>query len=261
MEKDKGLRPEKPVSTAKDKKASTSGLAASDKETIPTDVAASSPQNGQNSSAKWRFSKDQLFFVIQNNKQQEIPLDPKEDEKKEKGQMAKNKQLVLYQEQTLEPPQFVSSSHFQVLSDIQEEDGDKEADGAIPHTWNLLLETKLESNSDEIIKQLQKNSKVGLEFEEGEENDHDKNSEGVEEISTESPNHIEKTTKKILLESLINDDLQIGLGNENDYTRGAVSDGEHEQKKRGRPKGPSKIHHTTEIRQSVRLQGDLFLNV
>ncbi|CAI9111971.1 OLC1v1012327C1 [Oldenlandia corymbosa var. corymbosa] len=134
----------------KGKEASTSGLTVSEKATIPTDVEPSSPQPRQTSSAKRLFSKDQLISENQNNRKQEISLDPKEDEERDRNQSHGNneRQLVLYQEQFVMPAQFASSSRFQVLSDLQMEEDEMEDHTAVQQLWNLVLETELESDSD-----------------------------------------------------------------------------------------------------------------
>ncbi|CAI9099839.1 OLC1v1036721C1 [Oldenlandia corymbosa var. corymbosa] len=116
---------ENSVMMEKNKGASTSGLTNKEKELILIDIEPSSPQSRQTSSTKRRFSKDQLQSVIQNNRQQEISLDPivDDDQDRTQSQDMEDMQLVIYQESTKSPADFSSPSRFQISSEAQDDDG------------------------------------------------------------------------------------------------------------------------------------------
>ncbi|CAI9115257.1 OLC1v1016110C1 [Oldenlandia corymbosa var. corymbosa] len=94
--------------------ASTSGLTAQEKETIQIDVAPSSPQSKQASSAKRRFSKEQLVSAMQKNQLNELGL----------------------------------NSRFQVLAEIQEEENTKDDNKEEMHATDSILEVEEETDSE-----------------------------------------------------------------------------------------------------------------
>ncbi|CAI9112620.1 OLC1v1013089C1 [Oldenlandia corymbosa var. corymbosa] len=101
----------------KDKGPLTSELTEKDKEHIPTDIPSIVSPQRQNSSAKRRFTKEQLNAVLEKNKVEENLADPW-DEEVPINQENRQQQLVLYQD----PGKTIKlSERFHVLTDLEEE--------------------------------------------------------------------------------------------------------------------------------------------
>ncbi|CAI9103073.1 OLC1v1001505C1 [Oldenlandia corymbosa var. corymbosa] len=206
----------------KEKGASTSGLTEKEKKDIPMDVPSTVSPQQQNSSAKRRFTKEQLNIVLEKNKMEENIADPWEEEvpinKKNREQ-----QLVLYQD----PEKIIKlSDRFQVLSELHDDDEFSE----------------MEENRDE------------------EQIHHD--SDGSHSDTEEAYSELQCDTYGKTVETSAVDDMAIvklTTVPEMEDARLVVSDGEEKKKKPGRPKGSTKSvkQASSKTLSSARLSGDL----
>ncbi|CAI9095029.1 OLC1v1030881C1 [Oldenlandia corymbosa var. corymbosa] len=206
----------------KEKGASTSGLTEKEKEHIPMDIPSTVSPQQQNSSAKRRFTKEQLNIVLEKNKMEENLADPWEEEvliNKEN----REQELVLYQD----PEKTIKlSDRFQVLSELLEDDEFSE----------------MEENQDE------------------QQINHD--SDGSHSDTEEAYSELQRDTYgKTVETSAVNDMAIVKLTTvpEMEDARLVVLDGEEKKKKPGRPKGSTKSvkQVSSKTRSWAGLNGDL----
>ncbi|CAI9090064.1 OLC1v1024754C1 [Oldenlandia corymbosa var. corymbosa] len=185
------------------KDGSTSGLTETEKKGIPTDIGDSSPLIPQD---KRLLSKERLSAILETNSQEENLKNTWEDDDIANYNENTERQLVDYKKATILIPPLNLSSRFDNLVDLSEDQPPS-------------IEEEQEKVNDGIIDEIASDSETELAYEDS----------GIE-------------IPVISQQDVTRDDGDIG-NQESDMedVRLVVSNGEDQKKKRGRPRGSTKI--------------------
>ncbi|CAI9106467.1 OLC1v1005628C1 [Oldenlandia corymbosa var. corymbosa] len=200
------------------KEESSSGLSELEKTNIPTDIRDSSPIE---SGDKRQLTKEKLSAILEKSLEEENLQDTWEEVDVVSTHGNENRQLTVYKKPPFSVYPLNLSSRFDLLTDMPE---DQQEDITVD----------------------QEKVRIHLDG----------------EISSESKTEMYDSDERVNISShlvITRDDQEVGKQDSNmEVARLVVSDGEEQKKKRGRPRGSTKMVRTygKETRRSTRLQGD-----